>query len=163
MFTNRKIKRLIKKHSKLNKRKMFVLPPSKIETIIIISDSNLSLIESQVKFFFPNAKCTFITVRKNKIDESSGQIYTYHTSDLGYGKFKNERLNKLINKNFNCVIDYNKKESKLDLFIPLIDSNLIAGYEKSPKNYFYDILLSGDNMIENFYKQLNKLTLNENN
>ncbi len=160
MLKKLKIKQILKRLSKFDKRKMFVLPPEKINSILIITNSNVPLIESQLKTYFPNSKYYFLSPRKNKEDESSGNQFTFHSSDLGFGNLKNERLNELLKQSFEILIDYNQQPCELDFFIKIINSNLISGHSNSEKNYLYDILLEGDNMIENLNKQLNKLTHN---
>ena len=131
-----------------------------MNSILVLADNNLPLIESQLKTFFPHSSFYFLTVRKEKEDKSSGQQFTYHNSDLAFGNFKNDRLNQLSIQSFELLIDYNTKPSELDFFIQIINANLISGHSNSEKNYLYDILLDGNNMIENLYKQLNTLTNN---
>jgi len=160
MLENLKIKKIVKRLSKINKRKSFVLPPEKVNSILVLAENNLPLIESQLKSFFPHSDFYFLTVRKEKEDKSSGQQFTFNKSDLAFGSFKNERLNQLSKQSFELLIDYNIKPSELDFFIQIINANLICGHSHSEKNYLYDILLDGNNMIENLYKQLNTLTNN---
>jgi hypothetical protein len=161
MFNKLKTKQIIKRLSKIDKRKVFVLPPEKINSILVITNSNISLIESQLKNFFPHSNYYFLTPRQQKEDQSTGNQYTFHSTDLGFRNFKNERLNQLLKQNFEVLIDYNKNSCELDFFIKIIDNHLICGHSNSEKNYLYDIFLYGDNLIENLYKQLNKLTHNE--
>ncbi len=160
MIKKLKIKLLLKRLSKIDKRKLFILPPDKINSILVITNSNIPLIESQLKTYFPHAKYYFLTLRKDKKDQSTAHQFTFHSYDLGFGKLKNERLNQMLKQSFEILIDYNKQPCELDFFIEIINSNLIGGHSKSEKNYLYDILLDGNNMIENLNKQLNKLTQN---
>lgn len=160
MFNILKIKQIIKRLSKIDKRKVFVLPPEKINSILVITHSNIPLIESQLKNYFPQSEFYFLTTRDKKEDVSTGNQYSFNTSDMGFGKLKNDRLNQLLKQNFEVVIDYNKNGCELDFFIKILDTHLICGHSDSEKNYLYDIFLEGDNLIENLNKQLNKLTHN---
>jgi hypothetical protein len=160
MFNNLKTKQIIKRLSKIDKRKVFVFPPEKINSILVLTNSNIPLIESQLKNYFPQSKYYFLTPRQQKEDKSTGNQYTFHSLDLGFGKLKNERLSQLLKQNFEVLIDYNKNNCELDFFIKIIDNHLICGLSNSEKNYLYDVFLDGNNIIENLYKQLNKLTHN---
>ncbi|HIP35322.1 MAG TPA: hypothetical protein EYG85_00530 [Crocinitomix sp.] len=161
MFNKLKTKLIVKRFLKKTPRKKFILPPEKINSILVLTDNNIPLIESQLKSFFPKSNFYYLSTRKQKNDNSPNNHFLFHASDLGLGSLKNKKLNQLLTLDFEVLIDYNRKKSNMDFFIQIINSNLISGYYNSEKNYLYDILLEGDNMIENLHKQLNKLTKNE--
>ncbi len=161
-ISNFNIKQLKKKYHQNSGRKTFVLPPNQYQSILVLSDSNLPLIESQVKKHFKNANITFLTQRDKKEDESVGKIFSLHKSDVSFGKLKNERLQLLLRQEFELLIDFNRTRTDSDIFIELVKTNLISGHYNSEKNYLYDIFLEGENLIENLYNQLNKLTSNGN-
>lgn len=170
IFDNLKRNLLHKKISKnLGEREIKILPLEKYHNILIIVDTinNQKAFSNHLQLVFPNAKFTTLTFRDQKLDESSGFTFTFHTNDMGFGKIKNDRLLGVVNTNFDLVIDFIKKETELDYFVQYSKSALKIGGLNTTKNYLYDLLIecgkSDTDFIENIKTQINLLTKNGNN
>lgn len=165
IFDNLKKNLLQKKISKNEpKRDIKILPINAYHNILIVVDSsnNAPQLKTHLELVFQNAKFTNLTFRDNKIDESNGFTFTFHATDMGFGKIKNERLLGLINSNFDLVIDFVSKQTELDFFVQHSKSALKIGNLSATKNYLYDLLVekgqSDSDFIENIKTQINLLS-----
>jgi len=144
-------------------RKIEILPINKYHSVLIVVNTLDSNLESHLKKTFDKAKFTFLTTRADKENHSTeNNIYTFHVSDLGFGKVKSEKLIGLLHTNFDLVIDFTTKTSALDYFIKKSISTLKIGALHSTKNYLYDLLIefknSDINFINNIKSQINILS-----
>jgi len=159
-------KNLLQKKITKNKhqRDIKILPIKTYHNVLLIFDSsqNERDLKTHLELVFENAKFTNLTFRDNKIDESNGYTYTFHTSDMGFGKIKNQRLLGLINTNFDLVIDFVTNQTELDFFVQHSKSALKIGDLKATKNYLYDLLIekgkSDSDYINNIKTQINTLS-----
>ena len=155
---------LLKKAKKnVAKRTIKILNLDKVHSLFIIveKESDIKKTQQLVKKTFPNSKITSLTIRLNKEDESSKYDFKYHTSDLGFGKIKNERLLGLLNSNFDLIIDFVTNSNDLDYFVKECNASLKIGNLHSSKNYLYDLLVekgkSDIDFLKNIETQLNIL------
>ncbi len=167
MFKQLKINSLIKRKNTSNSDKTTSFKKdSQYTTTLIITDQpeTLNDINQQIQFFFPNINVTSLILRDEKIDETSGQQYTFNSKDLGFGKFKNDRLNQLVEIKFDLLIDFTTNSTDLDLFVKICQSELKIGDLNASKNYLYNLLIerakSPAQFIENIHKQINILNGN---
>ena len=155
---------------KINRdRKIEILPIDKTHNILIVIDNFTKdqIIRNHLQLIFEKSKITTLSFRNEKVDDSNGFFYSFHSSDIGLGKIKNERLIGLTNTNFDLMIDFVSKPTELDYFVQKANSSLKIGDLHSSKNYLYDLLLergnSDSDFIENIKKQLLLMTNNGNN
>lgn len=154
-----------KNKSKEEDRKIILLPAAQYESIIVIIDKAEQIRHNQLHKLFPVATFSFLTTRSEKEDKSSGQNYTFRSSDRRFGMIKNERLKELLQRNFDLLIDLSD-QSKLSLFSKIINANLKVGVFDKEENFNFDLLIKKtdavEQMLESIAGQLNILTLNKN-
>ena len=162
------IKKKLLNHKTDRNRKVEILPIEKVHNIlIVINDSeNFQIIKNHLLVVFQKSKITTLSYRDKKNDSSNGFHYSFHTSDIGLGKIKNERLIGLINTNFDLMIDFTSKPTELDYFVQKSNCTLKLGNLHSSKNYLYDLLIekgnSNSDFIENIKTQILLLSNNGN-
>jgi len=164
-FDNYKVKMLLRKINNISiKRTVRILPIENYHSILIVqNETNDALIKS-IESIFTTSKITQLHSRIEKEDTTTNNnyVYTYHVSDLGFGKIKNERLLGLLNTNFDLVIDFSNKITEFNYFIKISKASLKIGNLHSTKNYLYDILVERGNsdtdFIDNIKLQINTLS-----
>jgi len=164
-FDNYKIKLLNKKTTKSSlKRNVCVLPIADYYSILIIQNKANDILIKSIESIFKNSKVTQLYSRTEKEVpiEHNTHIYTYHISDLGFGKIKKERLLGLVNTNFDLVIDFSDKITEFNYFIKIATATLKIGDLHSTKNYLYDLLVdkgsSDSDFLDNIKLQINTLS-----
>lgn len=141
---------------KSGNRKIQILPINQVHNILIVFrkfEDELE-IKNHLQLVFQKAKITSLSFRNEKVDDSNGFFYSFHPTDLGLGKVKNNRLIGLINTNFDLVIDFVSEPTELDYFVHKCDSTLKVGDLHSTKNYLYDLLLERGNSYSDFIKNI---------
>jgi hypothetical protein len=137
-------------------RKVEILSIEKTHNILIVINNfgdDLE-IKNHLQLIFQKSKVTSLSFRNEKVDNSNGFFYSFHPSDIGLGKIKNERLIGLINTNFDLVIDFVSEPTELDYFVQKTNSSLKVGDLHSSKNYLYDLLLERGNSYSDFIKNI---------
>ncbi|MDX1350157.1 MAG: hypothetical protein R3279_07920 [Putridiphycobacter sp.] len=146
-------------------RKIILLPADQCRTVLVIINKAEQIRHNQLHQLFPKAIFTFLTVRSEKKDNSSGQNFTFHKSDIRFGRVKNERLKDLMAIDFDLLIDLSE-HPKLARFSTKLIAHLRAGTFDKTHNYNFDLLVKNSTAIEEIIntiaKQLNLLTLNKN-
>lgn len=165
LFDNYKIKALLKKSKAIStKREICILPIEAYHSILIVQNEENPELKSKIESLFTNSKVTLLTSRKTKesLESKNNYIYTYHVSDLGFGKIANDKLIGLINTNFDLVIDFSDKITEFNYFVKCAKASLKIGYLHSTKNYLYDLLVekgtTDSDYIENIKLQINTLS-----
>jgi hypothetical protein len=150
-------------------RKVEILPIDKVHNILIVLDNseNFQIIKNHLLVVFQKSKITTLSFRDKKNDSSNGYHYSFHSSDIGLGKIKNDRLIGLINTNFDLMIDFISEPTELDYFVKKSNCSLKVGDLNSSKNHLYDLLLerghSNSDFIGNIKTQILLLSNNGNN
>jgi len=164
-FDNYKIKLLLRKINNTSvKRAVRVLPVENYHSILIVQNGADDNLIKNIESIFKNSKVTQLYSRTEKepTTNDTNYIYTYHASDLGLGKIKNERLLGLINTNFDLVIDFSDKITEFNYFVKISKALLKIGNLHSTKNYLYDLLVekgnSNSDFIDNIKLQINTLS-----
>jgi len=153
----------LKSSSNQSVRIIKLLPLNAYKSILVIIDKAEQIRHNQFHQKFPCADFTFLTIRSEKQDDSSGKNYTFHKNDKRFGKIKNDRLLSLMALNFDLIIDLSEKKD-LKYFCENISANLKAGCFNTDLNFNLDLLVNNtgttENVIDNLAKQIQKLTLN---
>ena len=154
----------LKKHkTKAVDRQIKLLPSHHYESVILIINKAEQIRHNALHQLFPSAKFTFLTLRNEKADDSSGLNYTYHKSDFRIGALKNERLKMLLTNTFDLLIDLSDHQ-KLSYFSRQINANLKAGCFDKNNNQSFDLFVqknpNSEEVLNSIADQINKLTLN---
>lgn len=158
--------KLSKKYRSINPedRKINLLPTNMYETVLVIINKAEQIQHNLLHQAFPAASFSFLSMRNEKQDRSSGSNYTLHKSDIRFGRIKNDRLKTLVNTNFDLLIDLSE-HSKLNDFSQVLNANLKAGCFDKQQNNNLDILvkysLTLKDVVKDIAQQIDKLTLNK--
>jgi hypothetical protein len=165
IFDTYKTKLLLKKVKAVSTKREICIPSiDKYYSVLILLDQNDSIIKNELASIFKNSKISTLYNRTTKELPSAEDKYTYsyHKSDLGFGKIKRERLLGLLHSNFDLVIDFSINTTEFNYFVKKSKSTLKIGDLHSTKNYLYDLLVdrsnSDSNFIENIKLQINTLS-----
>jgi len=165
LFDALKKKMILKKTLKGSiKRTIKILPIERYHSVLIILDKKDSALKKRIESTFINAKITSLYNRdiKEFSAEESNFTYTYHSSDLGFGKIKRDNLLGLLNTNFDLVIDFSVHTPEFNYFVKKTKSALKIGDLHSTKNYLYDLLVdrgsSDIDYLENIKLQIHTLS-----
>jgi|GEM_PF-2019054 len=164
-FDNYKVKMLLRKINNISiKRTVRILPIENYHSILIVQNERNDTLIKSIESIFTTSKITQLYSRIEKEDTltNSNYVYTYHVSDLGFSKIKNERLLGLVNTNFDLIIDFSNKITEFNYFIKISKASLKIGNLHSTNNYLYDILVERGNsdtdFIDNITLQINTLS-----
>ncbi len=154
------------KSSKKNKthvKEINLVPSHLYESVILIINKAEQIRHNALHHLFPSAKFTFLTLRTEKTDNSSGLNYTLHKSDFRIGILRNDRLKTLLKNEFDLLIDLSD-HPKLSYFSLNINANLKAGcfnkYNNQHFNLFVENHEDSEIVLKLIEEQINKLTLN---
>ncbi|MFK8045136.1 MAG: hypothetical protein AB8B72_06560 [Crocinitomicaceae bacterium] len=144
-------------------RTIKLLPLLSYKSILVIIDKAEQIRHNQLHHTFPSAEFTFLTIRTERQDKSSGKNYTFHSGDKRFGKVKNDRLLTLLSLQFDLLMDLSHNKN-LKYFCRNVPANLKAGCFNSDSNYNLDLLVNNrgtvENLIDGIAEQIHKLTLN---
>lgn len=165
LLDNYKIKLLLKKvNITSTKREVYIPTIDKFYSALIILDKKDMAIKAKLESIFTNSKISILYKRTEEEvpSEENKYIYSYHKSDLGFGKIKREQLLGLLHTNFDVVIDFSSNTTEFNYFVKKSKSTLKVGDLHSTKNYLYDLLVDRSNSdsdyIENIKLQINTLS-----
>jgi len=158
-FIKRRLKRV------RPKRKPVLRKPTNFRNVLIVSEEDKTALIQTVNSYFDRASISVIYKRNNKEDNSKKGQYAVHLSDINLtGKVKNEKLIRLMNEQFDLIIDLQKKDDLLRYISQQIRTSFIVGPNTSENAFMYDLIIDeGQNekeFIENIAKQITLLSTN---
>ncbi|MDG1913302.1 MAG: hypothetical protein P8I55_01785 [Crocinitomix sp.] len=160
LFINKKIRRD-------PKRKPVLKGLDRYHEILFIADTDQSQRLNELTSIFKHAKISFLYARKEKEDKSAHGNYSYHLSDLNLtGKIKNDKLNQMMQKQFDLILDLSTDTVLNQFLLKKISSTFIIGKKGIEKSEMYDLLVDEKveekTFIETVTQQIKLLSQNGN-
>lgn len=156
----------ISKQKKTLTRKVVLKPTRLFQKVLIISDFKLNEIQTLAKSIFSDAEIFTLYQRKEKLDNSTTNEFAVHNSDFNLtGKIKNDKLNQLLQMNFDLVIDLHQNSKSLYNLMLKLNASLFIGRLDQIENEFHDLYFNFKSNEHEFLKtieqQITLLTKNE--
>ncbi|MBK9191697.1 MAG: hypothetical protein IPM77_09385 [Crocinitomicaceae bacterium] len=156
---------LKRKKNVAEKRNVVLKNPAVFSKILIVGDKeNESLLKS-AQSLFPNAEINSLFQRKEKEDKTSKFRFAVHPSDFNLtGHLKNDKLTKLIQTEFDLVLDLSHDSVFLNELTSRIKNTLFVGRMIQDSDSRYDLFFNGESdeeFLNQTVKQLKLLTKNE--
>lgn len=122
------------------KRRPILRKLGEYRELLILLDEKKEVLEKSVKNLFPTANFTLLIPRHTKEINDTPPYISYHKSDFNLtGELKNEKLNELLSRTFDLVVDLSE-ETKINLaLMKKINASFIIGGSTSNKAAWYDL------------------------
>ena len=157
------IKRKLKKARP--KRKPVLRQLSNFRNILIVGEEDKTALIKSVSSHFPRASIAVLYKRIDKENNSKKGLYSTHLSDINLtGKVKSEKLTRLMDEQYDLIIDLLKKDELLRYISQQIKASFIIGPSGAENTFMYDLIIdqgeSEQQFIENIAKQITLLSTN---
>lgn len=153
-----------KKHA-TDKRSVILKKTDAFSKILIVTEKENESLLRNVETSFPNAEINALFLRKEKEDKSTKFRFAVHPSDFNLtGHLKNDKLTKLIQTEFDLVLDLSRDSVFLNEMTSRIKNTLFVGRMNQDSDSRYDLFFTGesdDEFLNHTVKQLKLLTKNE--
>jgi len=153
-----------KKYSSMN-RQVLLKNPAAFSKILMVTEKENESIFKSAESLFPNAEINILYHRKEKEDKTSKFRFAVHPSDFNLtGHLKNDKLTKLVQTEFDLVIDLSHDSVFLNELTSRIKNTLFVGRMNHGSESRYDLFLNGESdeeFLNQTVKQLKLLTKNE--
>lgn len=151
-------KNFLKRKLKGNRanRKPVLKSPDNFRSILVVADSDKSYLENTIHQLFRLAKINFLFPRKEKEDKTDSNRFSYHPSDFNLtGIIKNDKLNKLIQTEFDLVLDLSKNGLIETFLIEQINPSFLIGKLNQKESYLHDLIIEDDENETTFLEKIN--------
>lgn len=140
--------------------------PEAFTRIILVTNSYDEELFEAAKKGFTNAEINMLYLRKSKQDESTKFHYSIHPADFNLtGHLKNDKLQKLLQINFDLILDLSENLIYLKYLVSQMHTTLSIGKLKTDSIQSHDLTCefnqSKNEFIITVVHQLNLLTKNE--
>ena len=161
--SNIKNRYLKRKQNPAQKRTILLKKPDAFSKVLLVmNEPNANLVQKATTLF-PKAYIYELYIRKEKEDHSLERRFTVHAADFNLtGHLKNDKLNRLLETEFDLVIDLSQDSALLTHLFFRLRSTLFIGKLGHNHADGYDLLLeqtgSDADFLDLIIKQLNLLT-----
>jgi hypothetical protein len=136
-------------------------PDAFLKVLLIINEANNDLIH-KAGSVFPKAFINVLYLRTEKEDHSLERRYTVHAADFNLtGRLKNDKLNRLLETEFDLLIDLSEDSALLTYLFHRIKSTLVIGKLGHKHAAGYDLMFERTgpevDFLDLIIKQLNQL------
>lgn len=145
-------------------RKPALKSPDALKKILVITNSSNPKLLTHLTNSYANSDLFYLypsALGKQKEDQTTGQDYTFHKSDVNLtGKIKNDKLNQLLQIQFDLVLDLSDDEPIGTFLIKKLNQSFMIGQNGLNKSFLYDLLTQkGSNDEETLRIMTQHLTL----
>lgn len=138
------LKEKILNRTKSLSRKPTLKSPGNHKKILLITNSDNPKLPTNLTVSYPNSELFFLhstTAGERKQQQSKEKVYTYHKSDVNLtGKIKNDKLNQLLQIQFDLVLDLSDDEPIGTFLIKKLNQSFMIGLNGLKKSLLYDLI-----------------------
>jgi len=136
------------------------------KTLLIVSEDKKNYLLEDLLETFPKAKISFLFARPHKEDETAKGTYSYHPADFNLtGAIKNDKLNELLKRQFDLVLDLSKNELLTNFLLERLKTSFMIGKGSAETSFLYDLSINDSKSDSDFLnktkQQITLLTQNE--
>lgn len=131
--------------------------PEIYTTVLLVTNLPDADLLKEAALHFSTAEITSLFNRKEKEDHASRFHYSVHPSDFNLtGQLKNDKLVKLLQKEFDLVIDLSKDSVFLDFLVHQMKSNLLVGTMDKLEDPKYNLVCEAQPTNQRFLNEVIK-------
>jgi hypothetical protein len=152
---NIKTRFLKRKQIDSKKRAVILKRPELFSKILLVLNASDDTLVQAARSAFPAAAIQVLHLRKEKEDTSAEGYYTARSTDFNLtGILKNDKLNRLLQTEFDLLIDLSTDSVILTYLVQHIKSSLIIGKMEHPGFEMYDLFFNQSATDKEFLQQI---------